>query len=280
MSPDLTALVLTLRPGEAATVPAHLGNAVYAQTLRWLGAHDRAIANAIHDDDGPTPLTCSGLIGARRTGRDAAHVTPDREYHLRLTGLTPDISALLAAWAASPPAQADLNGTAFTIESATCDPAEDGRAGTATYADLAAPYLLAREHAARRVTLRFLTPTSFRSGGMSLPIPLPHLVFGSLADRWNAYSSVGLSPDTRHFCRSEVAMNSFELQSRAMPGKGGSTLPGSVGHATYIALNNDQYWRGVLQILADFAFYSGVGYRTSVGLGQACRQAARATAGG
>ncbi|RIK35422.1 MAG: CRISPR-associated protein Cas6, partial [Chloroflexi bacterium] len=44
-----------------------------------------------------------------------------------------------------------------------------------------------------------------------------------------------------------------------------------VGQATYVAVAADRYWLAVLQMLADFALYSGVGVQTATGMGQVRR---------
>ncbi|MBX3015615.1 MAG: CRISPR system precrRNA processing endoribonuclease RAMP protein Cas6 [Caldilineaceae bacterium] len=38
------------------------------------------------------------------------------------------------------------------------------------------------------------------------------------------------------------------------------------------ALGGDRYWLATLNMLADFAFYSGVGVKTTIGMGQAWRE--------
>ncbi|MEZ4642602.1 MAG: CRISPR system precrRNA processing endoribonuclease RAMP protein Cas6 [Chloroflexota bacterium] len=53
---------------------------------------------------------------------------------------------------------------------------------------------------------------------------------------------------------------------------------GCVGWGDFVALQHDRYWNSVLNLLADFAFYSGVGYQTTVGLGQVRRKTAVHTA--
>jgi len=45
-----------------------------------------------------------------------------------------------------------------------------------------------------------------------------------------------------------------------------------VGYCRYTLLRADPYWVGVLQALTDYAFYAGVGYQTTTGMGQARRR--------
>lgn len=268
---ELTALVLTVQVEEPTSAPAHLGRAVYAWLMRQIEAHDAALAHQIHDSDGPKPFTCSGLIGGRRQDRASRLYQPDHPAWLRLTGLTPAISAHLERLNAAPPASIDLDGHFFPVTTVTLDEEEHQWAGQADYQTLAAPYLLAKEEPAYRVPLRFASPTTFRSGGLSHPMPQPDFVFGSLLNRWNAFSPVQLPAEVRRFAAECVALSRYRLRTRAVPFKAGVVQMGCVGRARYAVVRRDKYWASLLNLLAVFSFYSGVGYQTTVGLGQTRR---------
>ena len=151
---------------------------------------------------------------------------------------------------------------------AVCDPAVDAWTGRAEYATLAARHL-AQGEAPRTVTLEFASPTTFKTAGMQMPVPLPSLVFGSLVERWNVFSPVALSPEARRFGGEMIAISRYQLRSAGVPHKGEGLRIGGVGHVTYRALSGDRYWLGVMQLLAAFALYSGVGSQTTSGMGQA-----------
>ena len=46
---------------------------------------------------------------------------------------------------------------------------------------------------------------------------------------------------------------------------------GFTGRCGFTAFNDDRYWLGVIQLLTDYAFYAGIGYQTTMGMGQARR---------
>ncbi len=269
---DLVSFVVTLRPVQSVTVPGYLGRAAHALLLRWLSEHDPALAQQWHDMDGPKPFTCSTLIGATRTGLNVRQVTPNVTYWLRLTSLDPTVSALLLAVRDAPPHTVELDGILFEVIGATTDPAAHPWAGEGTYEQIAAPYLLARQPGPRRLTLSFASPTTFRQREMNMPLPLPDLVFGGLVECWNAFSPVAISPEVRRYAAECVAINRFELRSRSVPLKDGALQIGVTGHARYVAVTYDRYWTSLLGLLADFAFFAGVGRLTTVGLGQCRRQ--------
>ena len=262
----LIALKLMLKTPAPISVPPHLGRAVYAAALARLNQVDPAVAEAIHAGDGPKPLTCSGLLGAPAQGP----LVPEHAYAVRLTGLTPAVSAALsAAFLADPPSEIELDGQRLQVVEVVCDASRDGWTGQADYTALAAQHLAQAGGAARRVTLDFASPTTFKSGGVHVPVPLPDLVFGSLVERWNAFSPVALSPDVRRFGAEMVAISRYTLRSVAVAHKGQGLRIGGQGRVTYSAASGDRYWLGVLHLLATFAVYSGVGSQTTSGMGQA-----------
>ncbi|MEI2420320.1 CRISPR system precrRNA processing endoribonuclease RAMP protein Cas6, partial [Arthrospira platensis SPKY2] len=112
---------------------------------------------------------------------------------------------------------------------------------------MAAQQMLQAEKPKRRATLEFLSPTAFKSKGMTVPVPMPDLVFGSLVDRWNAFSPVVLSPEVRRFGEEMVAVSRFDMKSRSVGQKGNALRIGGVGNVTYTALGGDRYWLGTLQ---------------------------------
>ncbi len=270
-TPDLVSLVVTVQPLEAGTVPGHLGRAVHALLLRWLSSVDEPLARRWHDDSGVKPWACSSLVGARRMATDSRAVSADRTYWFRLCTLERETSAALLQVAESLPEAADLDGRPFRVLGATADPAAHPWAATADYATLAAPHLLAGEKPPRRVALDFVSPTAFHVNGMNMPVPLPDLVFGGLADRWNAFSPVAVSPEVRRFCQTGLALNSFRLKSRGLPMKDGNLQIGGVGTARYVSVRYDRYWQGVVTLMAEYALFASVGRGTAWGMGQARR---------
>lgn len=273
----LISLLLTLTPEAPATLPADLGRAVQAETLARLGQIDPELAAALHAGDGPKPLTCSGLAPDEaadepRRPAESLIVRPGSRYFVRLTGLVEPVSrALFAGLIERPPTCWTLHGVPFRVLEVICDPAQDGWTGQNSCENLTAAALQHSDRRPRAVTLEFISPTAFKSLEMQLPVPLPGLVFGSLVDRWHAFSPVALDPDLRRFAEERVAISRYRLESRPVPTKGGALRIGGVGQVTYTALDDDRYALAALNILADFALYSGVGVQTATGMGQ-CRR--------
>ena len=279
---DLLSLVLTLRPTTDTALPPRLGRAAHAILLARIAARDPALAGALHDEDGPRPITASELIGGRVGDR---RVSPEQPYTLRYTALTAETAAVLAA-AFTPGDTLTFEGVDFTVE-AIANGAPDSQNPPSTiqnqpspwaacddYQSLAARYLLPSGPApASRWTFVLASPTAFRSQGQTQPLPLPGLFFGSLVKRWNAFAPVALPEEgVKRYAEEMVVISRFSLRSapgwnRGRGDRRGLRI-GSIGKIAYSALNRDRYWLSALGLLAAFALYSGVGAQTTMGMGQ------------
>jgi CRISPR-associated endoribonuclease Cas6 len=268
MSQMLTSLVMELQSPAGGLVPLNHGRASHALFLRLVAERDAGLAAELHDASGPKPFTCSNLIGGRRQGNQLA-LTPSTPLWLRFTGLSAPVSAVLRDIAAHPPAEVELDGRPYRLLRATLDPAEHPWAGQDDYTAMLQRHLLAAGPVQRRISLEFASPTTFHSGGKNVPLPLPALVFGSLLERWQAFSPAAISPDLRRYAEEMVALARYQLRTRILPFKDGSLQVGFVGQAVFLALNSDRYWVHALHLLAEYARYAGVGYQTTMGMGQA-----------
>lgn len=303
---DLLSLVLTLRPLQADREPPPLGRAAHAWLLDAVRWSDPALAEQIHAGSEARPFTVSGLIGVSR----AIGLATDRTYALRLTALSAPVAQALIKATAHPAtspqqtnsnltegestagkgdaplavgAQVQMAQTAFRVEAVDrgLDPTANLQtpassphhpwAGGATYETLSAPWLLGRATPSRAVGLQFTSPTTFKSGGRHLPVPLPSLVFGSLLEKWNAFAPVAFPPEVRRYAEECLAISQFNWQSRGVPLKEGGLRVGVVGRVRYTATSFDRYWLSLINVLAEFAQFAGVGAGTTMGLGQ-CRQ--------
>lgn len=270
----LTSLVLRLAPTETLNMPRHLGRATHSLFMSLLASHDAALAQSVHDSAGWKPFTSSNVMGARRQGQSLLATSAD-ELRVRFTGLNAPVSAVLqkiAGEAGNTLVQVELDRVPLRVIGATLDGDVDPLAGQTTYEALAMPYLFSRETPATRITLRFLSPTAIQARGQNLPFPLPGSVFGGLAARWNAFSTTQALPEeVKRFSEECIAVSRFMGRSRVWPGKDGATLIGFVGGVRYAATNRDRYWLSLLNVLADYAWYAGVGYQTTQGMGQVRR---------
>ena len=278
---DLLSLLLTLRPLSAPPadrpLPLWWGRAAHALLLDVVRQRDSALAAALHENTQAEqaagenlvrPFTVSTLIGRAGDGGPLQQ----EQYTLRLTAFRADVADCLAGaareGALTAGAVVELDYFPFRVEAV--QPGKSPWEGCATYQTLSAPYLLAKNSAGRRIGLDFRSPTTFKSGGKHVPLPLPGLVFGSLLERWNACAPIAFPHELRRYAEECLALTQYKLSTRPVPAKSGSLRVGFVGEVSYTSLNYDRYWMSLLGVLAEFALYAGVGAGTSMGMGQ-CR---------
>ncbi len=294
---DLISLVLHLRPSKApapeTVLPSWWGRAAHALLLAVVRQVDDRLAADLHMNTQAEasnlvrPFTASSLTGRFVKGA----LDPAEIYTLRLTAFRPDVAGVLYTAADSgalaPGRTVELDYIPFEVVSVQpvlqgSQPSSQdkrslvvvpvlarGWAAFSSYQDLSAPFLLAKQAAPRRVNMQFSSPTTFKSGGMHVPIPLPELVFGSLLERWNAYAPISFPVEVRRYAVECLAISKYVLETRPVPTKSGGLRVGAVGRISYTALNYDQYWMSVIATLTAFSLFAGVGAGTSSGLGQA-----------
>ena len=266
----LLAAVITVAPIEPASAPAALGRAVHAWLLDRIEGVDAPLARRLHEESGPRPFTVSNLWGTGRAREGRVTLEPERPCWVRLTGLTDEVSGAIERALPAIGERLALAGVPLRVTGVATEAGQHPWAGRAGYADLVQRYTLAPGPHPQAVTLRFASPTLFRSGGRDLPLPLPSLVFGGYLRKWNGFSPLALPEEARRYAEECVALGRFKLRSHLVSfergGKGAHV--GFTGQVRFRFLVGDAYWTRVMLLLAGYGFWAGTGYRTTVGLGQ------------
>jgi len=255
---ELCARVLEVEGPSGAALP-FLGRAVHAWLLERLRSVAPALASGLHDEGGPRPYTTAYLLGR------------DGKGFVRATALTAEVAdALERALDGLMGAEIVLDGRPFRVTAVR----KDGHpwAGDASYRSLALGWLQRLPRTPpKKVALVFVTPTAFRRHGLTEPLPRPEAVFGGLVERWNAFAPQAFSPGLRRFVEEAVLLTRLEARTRAIP-LAGAVHIGLVGKVEFSVTRPDPYWLTFLHILADFAFFAGVGAKTTMGMGLVRRE--------
>jgi CRISPR-associated endoribonuclease Cas6 len=264
----LVSAVITLQPTQPSTIPADQGRATYGLFLEWVRQADATLAQELHDIEGVKPFTVSDLQGTGRRVRGEITLDPQRPVWWRVTTLTPRLSqVVLEQVLANRPDQLTLADQPFQVVGATVDEGEHPWAGQTSYEDLAQRHLLGAAEPSPWLNVEFVTPTTFRSQGKHLPLPLPGLVFDHWLSKWNRFAPLSLHPDVKRFADECLAVSRYRLRSRVVR-FGPATFIGFVGRCSFRALRRDPYWLRLLHTLAAYAFYCGTGHKTTMGMGQ------------
>jgi len=265
-----------------------LGRPGQAWFLGQVTRQNPVLGDALHSLNGLRPYTVSTLLDHRgRPLRPGCWLEPGQEVWLRVTTFSEQLSALTVEKILRRlPGHLELYKMVFRLDGFTLDPAQHPWAGQSSFAALSQDSQLNwswEKSGSSKVRLEFATPTAFRAGQVDVPMPDPGRILKSLWSKWNSVTPEPLQvqeiwPDFAANCvvLSELAGVNTERWEFAEGSRGMATgFTGAVG-LTLLAKNQcgewAQYWDGaaaVLQLLAAFAFYSGAGHHTSVGMGQA-----------
>lgn len=126
---------------------------------------------------------------------------------------------------------------------------------------------LAQARPARRLGLRFLSPTSFRQGPSDLPLPLPGNVFGWPWRVWGVNSTASLPDGWLDWCRESVFVVEHRIETVTVPIDKADHFTGFVGDVLFEARAGTEEQLRVFQALGQLAPYCGVGRKTTMGMG-------------
>ncbi len=266
--PDLYALVLRLQPEQGRGPLAVNGHGVHALFLELVRQVDAELANALHAEALSKHFTVAALPPYGKRLPLEVRVT------LMQSTLFPPLTRALLEQSVRPALR--LGSTSLVLADVCGTPGSHTWAGYTSFAELSR-----NVQPARVLSLRFLTPTFTTQGTMAGSnkqrlnvLPLPDAMFGSLARRWNNLAPPDIPmPDqseVQALCR-DVLVRQHQVETVAHSLRRNVQI-GFVGMVRY-EVPDDSDTQSVLTLLADAAFYLGVGAKTTQGMG-VCRRLA------
>ena len=279
----LHSIVLTLTPTRETTVRATMGHQAHAAFLKTVRESDPALAEVLHMPDMPIrPFTVSMLQGTPEGHHKQIHLSPDETYWLRFTALyQPIFERFMARFLHGKGRPVIRLGRAvLLIKEILATPGSHPWAGYTLWSKL-----VNEADPAPEITLDFVSPTAFGFGQQEwgkkvMVLPLPETVFGSLARSWNATAPMPFQMDRqelREYLDEHMVVTRIDHLRTKMLRFHHSHQIGFVGQVTYGLMADDKAVRTQLNALADFAFYAGVGMKTTMGMGMVRRIAPRAS---
>ena len=121
------------------------------------------------------------------------------------------------------------------------------------------------------VKFQFISPVGFKSSGKQNMLPTPVAVFNSLLTKWNnAFGEEFNEKYCKDINLNKILVDSFDIRTAEFKMKDGLAFRGCVGNiAYYFHEINSEDEKRALSWLSLFAFFSGIGYKTTQGMGQA-----------
>ncbi|MGI6365400.1 MAG: CRISPR-associated endoribonuclease Cas6 [Bacillota bacterium] len=237
------------KPG---TVFGHGGSECHGLLFAMLEQVNPGFAQIIHEEK-ENQFSIGPLRGKGKREKGAFYLDDGAEYYFSIASLTADMD------------------TALEKSLAYINPAGKFRLGSADCSWLRAEKLceavqvqLCRELPPAKFVINFLSPTCFRSQGISLLFPSPELVFNNLRERWNAFASVPIEL----FLGNSLYISRYNLKTSTVR-FAKYYITGFMGRVEYcFAKGTSEAIRKQIWTLALFSTYSGIGYKTGMGMGE------------
>jgi hypothetical protein len=302
----LYALRLKLRPMERGTLMPFSGELIHAAWLDWIRAAAPDVAEALHDGNKRRAFTCSSLQfplplnRVREAEYENVHlpVDPEKTYTVRLTLLVGELFPLfydslmhfnMANFGTKQPPFMQIGKQAFLLEEVITTDDHAGWTGYTTFNNLVETIKAKQLDKVEPLTLEYASLTAFSRGSEKgkehgnyfARLPLPHYIFPGLAKRWQELAPPELTQVIQqnrieeYIQEDGIIIDDYNLRTHFVtfvkhPQRG------FVGTCTYHLRGPDEKTtpeapltiRQQLLLLAQLAFYTGIGYKTAMGLGQ------------
>ena len=260
----LISSVFEIKPKDEVTIPATNGNFVHAMLLNLIREIDPELSGMLHKNVKNKPFTVSPIMGPAVASDKGSHITliKDKKYWFRITGLNDEVSSCLMRLN---PDRVVIADEEFEVLGVFREDHESKEARTTTFESLYNEWMGKRP--ADYIKLKFYSPTTFRVGRKNEPLPLPRLIFCGLIDKWNKYSPVPFDKGLIDLVDEGVILSEYNLSTR-MYEFGRYRQVGFIGECRFKIKIKEPIWVKILHLLADFSFFAGVGYKTTMGMGQ------------
>ncbi len=268
---------ISLIPETDVTLRPTMGHHAHAAFLSILKKSSPEIAAAVHAHAAQKPFTVSPLIAKMEKRGNLCHIKAGTECRLRFTFLDDELfqhfgKAFLTL--AMPPIR--LGEATFQVRQMVSHATEERSWGKSeTYEELIQSAKMETE-----MCFRFYSPTAFRRmtprGQKTRNDAYLDIMrcYQSWINKWNAFAPIKLDrAEILAFVTAYGQVMNVRSESRKH-NFGKHTELGWVGSCTCVFYPKDSLDERLLRVvnwLADFAFYCGTGYKTTMGMGQTRR---------
>ncbi len=261
------AVVFELSAENGERVSDAQGRLLHGALFSLLAEVDSGFASLLHDGTTVKPFSVAPLDlppDAPKVGRDRLVHAGDVVYW-RVAAL--DEAVLRALLSVPEGSVVRVGRLQLRLRRVIADSGERDDVGVLNETELIGACL--SEESVRSVEFRFLTPVAFRVDDSDYPLPVPALVFSSLADKWTAAElPASIERNEIRADAERVRPISWRGETRRVFFGRDRSVTGFVGRFAYDLSALPMEARQVFLLLAQFAVFSGVGRLTGQGLGQ------------
>jgi CRISPR-associated endoribonuclease Cas6 len=259
-------ILIKLKTQQKIRILGNGGETLYSLFLNVLNEENKNLAKEIHDLKSEKPVTISPFLKGVKFSNGYSLISSEEIVTFRITYLKeellePIIKGFISLSAKKEPVKLG-NGRIF-IEK--IDMQKSSQANFTSFEEV---FSKAKDE--EIIALEFYSPTSFRSRGEQKLFPLPELVFSSLLKKWNAFSEIKIPQEIEKEFK-KIRVTRFRLKTELV-NFSKYKIVGFIGKVVYeLPETIDKENKKIINALSDIAFYSGVGYKTTMGMGQTRR---------
>jgi CRISPR-associated endoribonuclease Cas6 len=275
--------VIRLLNLHSVTIPPPGGQHAHAAFLDIIRAVDPELSQRLHDLNGRKPFTVSPIMGLPRVKQaSACHLREGWECWLRVTILDEGLFQSFVDYFMSlstagrsrggsernfPPIR--LGDAHFLVSEILTTPGSHPWAGYVSVEELQKRL---DDPAPKKFTFELHTPTSFRLQDKEVAtLPTPKLVFGNLAGAWRVLTGENNVEAVEKYAEKNLILGNYKLRTDRLFLHNNPQL-GSVGRLELIRTDKgDETTARALNLLADLAFFAGLGRKTAQGMGMVRR---------
>ncbi|MCS7175390.1 CRISPR-associated endoribonuclease Cas6 [Pseudothermotoga sp.] len=255
-------VVIKLQALDEGVYDFYPGQKVHSFFLDLISKSDPKMAKLLHDEKKEKPFTVSSFLGLNVD--EPIHINKHSFYFIRITMLNDEIFDSMIASLLEKNAlrqEMKIGNIPYRIVEIFFDKEHSKWAAHASAQEL---FLSPLE--SNLIKLRFHTPTLFRSGDEHNRYPVPEKVFFSLLRKFNKFSEFKIEQQIEKQFKEISILERKTISKRVIFRD--FYLEGFVGDVIFKVPENNQELLKITNVLADFAFFAGVGYKTTMGLGQ------------
>ncbi|MCG9128637.1 CRISPR-associated endoribonuclease Cas6 [Candidatus Poribacteria bacterium] len=269
--------LISLIPETDVNLRPTMGHHAHAAFLSIMRETNPKVAKELHASSAQKPFTVSPLIAEGKRRGDFLYIRAGTDCKLRFTFLDDTLFTFFGqSFLTQTFPTIRLGDAIFSVKQLVSHTSEDQNwSGSATYPDL-----IQTAKTDYKMSFRFYSPTAFRRltargektrDDASIDM---ERCYQSWVNKWNAFAPINLDKnEILSFVREYGQVTRVDTRSKRL-NYGKHTVPGWVGSCSWVFYPDKSIDENLLRIvncLANFAFYCGTGYKTTMGMGQTQR---------
>jgi CRISPR-associated endoribonuclease Cas6 len=258
---ELVGVQLQLEASQTSMLYQRYRVGLHAWFLEQVQQSNPELSQYLHDGGSEKPFALGNLEGCLMPVKDQFQIQAENAYSWSIYALSKPVVQWMASWLTQLPDQIKFRDAALQIKQVKL------AQPPTSYKNL----LRSQPSKVAIVQLQFLSPTSFRSKGHTLPFPFPRNLFHSYLRRWNDFSAMPYDMEPfLDWIENTIHIHTYQLTAVRVTVAKQGFLTGFTGTLTLELKQAEKEPEAtqLLYALLRLAPYCGTGYKTTFSLGK------------